>query len=197
MSFPPILNPYVVAFFHPDGTTANTEYTMYLRPTTPTPSITLTYEVYPFLLATVDKPDQPQPLNCACSTMIFALNLAHAHAKVKTMVAQLITPGFMFRLAFKTRYTARKLQLFLSPWVKRLDHRGLKPGDVYRLEFRLFKIAGAVPATVVARICWAHKDMHVARYRRKFISEKTMAELEDAAKQQRLRLLFDHRHVWP
>lgn len=195
MSFPPILHPYVVAFFHPDGTTANTEYIMYVRPDTKNPSITLTYEVYPFLL--VAPPDQAQPLNCACSTMIFALNLAHAHVKVKTMIAQLVAPGLVIPLAFKTRYTARKLQLFLWPWVKRLDHRALKPGDVHRLVFHLFKIAGAVPATIVTRICWAQRDMHVARYRRKFISEKTMAELEDAVKQQRLRLLFDHRHVWP
>lgn len=197
MSFPPILNPYIIAFFHPDGSSAVNEYTLYLRPGSRNLSITLTYDVFPFVI------DSPQPLNCASSTMIFALNLAHAHSKVKTILVEIIESGFakesklITPVTCKVTYNTRHIQVFLWPWLRMQDFRMFKPGNFQRFEFQLFKISGAIPATAVVRVCWAQVDMHIARYRRKFIGKNTLAQLEDAVKEQRLRLLFKHRHVWP
>lgn len=195
MNLPPILNPYVVAFFHPSGNTAIHEDRNFVNPVRSAASITVAYEVYPFLLDTVE------PLNCACSTIIFALNIVHARLKVQTMVVELVDLDAKHPFVCPVRHTAmfksRRFEIFLSSWIRTLQPRLLVPGQSRRIQLNVYKIEGAIPAVISTRLYWTEMDLRPSQFKWRRMVARKLEHMETRVHQQRIDVLRKYQSFWP
>lgn len=196
MNLVPILNPYLIAFFHADASTAFNEQRVYIQASNiASPKMVFGFEVFPFLL------DSPPPLNSASSTMVFAVSLEHALTMVKQLTVELVDvdtgSSFLFPLAYKVNVEKRQITLSLYPWVNTVSTLQRRPNNTQRIIVRLYKLCHALPAIISCRICWTRPGLvPKTRHRRKHISNHELFLLEQLVRQQRNRVLKEHARDW-